>query len=86
MDGRMKIIGRAATGFIAELSHAEMEALSVPGSYGQFAGLGDEVDVISRLRPTIKFEEDALAGPHMVGQLRKMADELERGLAALRAP
>ncbi len=84
----MKVIGRGAyggRGFIVELSREEMSALHVQSwDMDGEVPVGTEIDVLTRLRPTLKFEESALAGPHMVGRLREMADELEKGLAALR--
>lgn len=82
----MKILGHSETGFIASLSREEMCALYVQSYEDRgYVPLGTEVDILSRLRPTVRFEENATSGPHMVARLREMADELEKGLAQLRA-
>lgn len=82
----MKVLGRSETGFIVSLSREELDALYVRSyEYRGDIQLGVEVDVISRLRPTIKFEESAAAGSLMASHLREMADELEKGLASLRS-
>jgi hypothetical protein len=83
----MKIIGNAnERGFIVEISREEMEALYVRPFSNPNAQIGDEVDVLSRLRPTLKFEQDALSAAHMVAHLREMAAHLEKGFASLREP
>lgn len=82
----MKVLGRSERGFIAELTREEMNALYVRSF--EFKGdvpLGTEADILARLRPTLKFEENAASAPGMVAHLREMADDLERGFAALRA-
>lgn len=81
----MKVLGRSETGFIVSLSREEMGALYVR-SY-EYAGdvpPGTEADILPRLRPTLKFEQNAASAPCMVAHLREMADDLEKGLAALR--
>lgn len=81
----MKVIGRSEIGYIATITREELEALYPQAYYQRGVALGTEVDVIMRLRPTVKFEQDSASGPQMVAHLREMADELEKGFSALRS-
>jgi hypothetical protein len=84
----MKVIGVGANnGRIVELTNEELVALVVRDPFDDpYAGIpvGAEVNILSRLAPTLKFEQHALSGDRMVEHLRHLADCLESGFSELR--
>lgn len=83
----MKIIGvdSQRRTFIVELSARELDALRPLPKHREFDGYetGIDIDIMTRLAPTLEFERDKDAGPYMVGRIREAADQLEKAFAEL---
>lgn len=86
----MRVLGIGPNnGRLVELSHEEIEALIVQEPFRRHSDgptIGSDVDIMSRLRPTIEFEKNVLFVPHAVEGIRAAALALEKAFAAIRKP
>ncbi len=75
----MKLIGRGNGGsYLCEISREELGAL-MPSEWGYDPeDIRGDIDVLQRLAPTVAFEKDKSAIPHMVAHIRDAADQLEK--------
>ena len=81
----MKIIGRGGNGsFLCEMSRDEAQALTAPywgRDYDEDLRVGEDYDVLNRLKQTLEFERDRKTIPHMAAQIRDAAEKLEKAFA-----